>query len=213
MNNILKNFLGLSIISFSSCQISQVALAGSSPFGETTLNQAKVVAIASPYGDNQYNLLVVEQLNEKKQCWAEKGQDPIIVNPLLSKFDFTGICGRSTDSNGYSVRIEGEDYGLDILLKVVRKETELALVGINRKSGEEIIVGHTKGFSPGGFLKIQLEPGWHFTRRTYKGRKLGHYYFSKNSNPDLPSAEPSPKSSTKTKAKTNKKTSSTKSNN
>ena len=91
MNNILKNFLGLSIISFSSCQISQVALAGSSPFGETTLNQAKVVAIASPYGDNQYNLLVVEQLNEKKQCWAEKGQDLAISRSSISCLAFEVI--------------------------------------------------------------------------------------------------------------------------
>jgi len=206
MNNILKNCLGLTILGLSSCQTIPSALSEPSRFSELPLNQSKVIAIASPYGENKYNLLVVEQISSKKQCWAEKGQDPIEVVPLLTKFDFTGICSRATDSNGYSIRIAGEDYGLDVLLKVVHAENELVLVGVNRKTGEEIIVGRTKGYSPGGFFKIQLEQGWHFTKRAFKGKKLGHFYFSKNSNLEFSNVESSPAPTTPAKPKTTKKT-------
>jgi hypothetical protein len=29
-----------------------------------------------------------------------------------------------------------------------------------------------------GFMKIILEPGWRFSRRTFQGKSLGHFYFS-----------------------------------
>jgi hypothetical protein len=29
-----------------------------------------------------------------------------------------------------------------------------------------------------GFMKIILEPGWRFSRRTFEGKSLGHFYFS-----------------------------------
>jgi hypothetical protein len=43
--------------------------------------------------------------------------------------------------------------------------------------GEKILIGSTKGLSD-GFLKIDLKPGWRFTKRTYGDKVLGHFYLS-----------------------------------
>ncbi|MGH2413007.1 MAG: DUF3747 domain-containing protein [Microcystaceae cyanobacterium] len=149
-------------------------------FEEKAVDQTQFIAIARPYGENKYDLLVIEQIPGKQACWSESGSNPVLVDPLLLNFDFTGICRRSTDSNGYSIRIAGQDYGLDYLLSVVEHNGELELVGISRTDpyGAEILVGRTRGLSSGNFHKILLEPGWRFGKRTYEGKELGHVYFS-----------------------------------
>nr|AAW57027.1 hypothetical protein [Crocosphaera subtropica ATCC 51142] len=149
-----------------------------STFSETALDQSKVIAIARPYGDDKYDLLVIEQIPDKRDCWAESGSNPVLVDPLLLNYDFTGICRRSTDSNGYSIRLDGNDLGLDYLLRLVRRDGELVLVGTPRTPGySEIVIGSTKGMAD-GFMKIHLYPGWQFTKRTYEEKVLGHFYFS-----------------------------------
>lgn len=147
-------------------------------FDETQLDQNGVIAVARPYGGGQYDLLIIEQIPGKQQCWSESGTNPTVIEPLLLNFDFTGICNRATDSNGYSIRLDGQDYGLNYMLRIVQKNGELELVATDRANpSQEFIVGRTRGFAS-GFLKIQLEPGWRFSKRTYKGKKLGHFYFS-----------------------------------
>ncbi|CCQ57257.1 MULTISPECIES: DUF3747 domain-containing protein [Crocosphaera] len=149
-----------------------------STFSETALDQSKVIAVARPYGEGKYDLLVIEQVPEKRDCWAENGSNPTLIDPLLLNFDFTGICRRSTDSNGYSIRLDGNDLGLDYLLRVVPRGGELVLVGTPRSAGySEIVLGSTKGMAQ-GFMKINLYPGWQFTKRTYQEKVLGHFYFS-----------------------------------
>ncbi|CCQ63233.1 DUF3747 domain-containing protein [Crocosphaera watsonii] len=149
-----------------------------STFSETALDQSKVIAVARPYGEGKYDLLVIEQIPEKRDCWAENGSNPTLIDPLLLNFDFTGICRRSTDSNGYSIRLDGNDLGLDYLLRVVPRGGELVLVGTPRSAGySEIVLGSTKGMAQ-GFMKINLYPGWQFTKRTYQEKVLGHFYFS-----------------------------------
>lgn len=149
-----------------------------STFSETALDQSKVIAVARPYGEGKYDLLVIEQIPEKRDCWAENGSNPTLIDPLLLNFDFTGICRRSTDSNGYSIRLDGNDLGLDYLLRVVPRGGELVLVGTPRSAGySEIVLGSTKGIAQ-GFMKINLYPGWQFTKRTYQEKVLGHFYFS-----------------------------------
>lgn len=152
-----------------------------STFDETEIDQSQVIAIARPYGDHKYDLLVIQQIPDKQACWSESGTAPVVVDPLLLNFDFTGICQRATDSNGYSIRINGQDYGLDYILRLVERDGELILVGSNRvnPTQQEIVVGRTKGLSQ-GLLKIHLEAGWKFTRRTYNNKVLGHFYFSNN---------------------------------
>lgn len=158
-------------------------------FGSKEVPQEDYIAVAAPFGENNYNLLIIEQKSDEQACWSESGSTPVVVDPLLLNFDFAGICGRATDSNGYSIRVDGQDYGLDYLLRVVKRDNELLLVGTPRNNqGEEIIVGRTKGLAD-GYLKIQLDPQWNFAKRTYEDRTLGHIYLSKTTGVEVPFAD------------------------
>ncbi|BAW95870.1 S-layer like protein [[Synechococcus] sp. NIES-970] len=151
-------------------------------FGETEINPNNMAAIAVPLNSGGYNLLVVEQLErpDRQECWAETGSNPTTVEPLLLNFDFTGFCRRSTDSNGYSMRVGGEDFGQSHLLRIIPWENEMLLVATpNVNTQDEIVIGRTNGLAD-GFLKFNLLPGWEFTRRTFEDRPLGHFYFSSN---------------------------------
>ena len=149
-----------------------------SPFQEQAIEQSLVVAVARPYGEGKFDLLVLEQIPGKQPCWTESGSNPTLIDPLLLNFNFSGICRRATDSNGYSIRLDGQDLGLDYLLRVVPRNGELVLVGTARVGNyPEIMVGRTGGLA-GGFMKLHLNPGWQFTKRTYNGKILGHFYVS-----------------------------------
>ncbi|MEQ8381590.1 MAG: DUF3747 domain-containing protein [Coleofasciculus sp. A1-SPW-01] len=152
-------------------------------FEQIPVDQNKFIAVAAPFGESSHQLLIIEQKSNARQCWSESGSNPVTVDPLLLNFDFSGICGRSTDSNGYSIRMAGEDLGLDYLLRIVERNGELVLIGTNSRdrSAPEVIVGRTQGLA-NGFVKIVLEPGWDFARRSYQGRPLGHIYLA-NSQP------------------------------
>ncbi|MGK7933221.1 MAG: DUF3747 domain-containing protein [Microcystaceae cyanobacterium] len=151
-------------------------------FQHQEVNQEDFIAIARPYGDNKYDLLILQQVPSRRQCWREQGTSPVFVDPLLLNFDFTGSCERSTDSNGYSVRIDEKDYGLNYLLRVVERNGELVLVAAHRSDYRqpEVVIGRTEGIGQ-GLLKIQLDPGWRFTKRSYRGKILGHVYLTGDS--------------------------------
>ncbi len=141
----------------------------------------QVVAVAVPAGAIGYNLAVVEQIPGQQNCWSERGSEPTIINPLWTTFDFTGSCRRSTDSNGYSVRLDGQDTSLDYLLTIVPQGDGFQLVAQNRNDRSKSVVGQTFGQAEGEYLKIYLNPGWKFTKKTFDGKVLGHYFFSGNS--------------------------------
>ncbi|MEY2983977.1 MAG: hypothetical protein RLZZ568_594 [Cyanobacteriota bacterium] len=151
-----------------------------SEFTETEIDQSQVIAVARPFGTEtiKYDLLVIEQIPEQNQCWQTSGATPVMVDPLLLNYNFVGHCRRATDSNGYSVRIDGEDYGLEYLLRIVPKGDELVLVATSRTGNSpELILGSTQGLEA-GFMQIKLKPGWQFTKRTYEDQVLGHFYIS-----------------------------------
>lgn len=150
-----------------------------STFDETPVEQSQFIAVSQPFGDNKYNLIVIEQIPDKQTCWDEIGGNPVSVDILLMNFDFSGHCRRSTDANGYSIRFNGQDLGLDYLLSIVERNGEIQLLGRNRldRRQPEIVVGTTSGMTNGP-MKIQLNPGWRFSKRTYEGKVLGHVYFS-----------------------------------
>ena len=154
-----------------------------SQFGQKEVDQSQFEAIASPYqAGKAHQLLVVEQVTNARPCWNETGAAPTLIEPLLLQFDFTGICGRSTDANGYSIRMNGEDLGLKYSLRVLRRDNDLVLVGAPRdRGGQEIMVGHTNGVTT-DFAKITLDPGWRFTKRTLGDRTLGHVYLTYDGN-------------------------------
>ena len=145
---------------------------------EENIPQSQVVAVAAPFGNNKYNLVVVEQIPEKDNCWNERGTQPTIIDPVWTTFDFTGHCRRATDSNGYSVRLDGQDTSQDYLLSLVERDGELKLVALNRQDRSRSVIGTTFGVSSGDFLRVYLNPGWQFTKKTVDGKVLGHVYFS-----------------------------------
>jgi len=165
-----------------------LARAQSEPlFGQQEVEQEDYIAVASPFGDGLFKLLILEQKNDERACWNEVGTEggPVTVEPLLLDFDFTGICGRATDSNGYSIRMNDRDLGLQYSLRVVSQDGQLLLMGVPTKNpdADPILVGRALGTSR-NYHKIYLEPGWRFARRTYGDRVLGHVYLTTDTPPD-----------------------------
>ncbi|MGK7888321.1 MAG: DUF3747 domain-containing protein, partial [Leptolyngbyaceae cyanobacterium] len=159
-------------------------------FGEADVDQNSFIAVAAPRGQFDHQLLVLEQISANQDCWSEAGAAPTIVDPLLVNFDFTGICGRSTDSNGYSIRVDGQDLALFYSLRVVERDNDLVLIGApDDRNAEEFVIGRANGVTD-GFARINLDPGWKFAKRTYNDQMLGHVYLAYNSNqPIIPDTE------------------------
>ncbi len=150
-----------------------------SQFGQEEVDQSKFIAIAAPFRNGEiHQLLVVEQVADAPPCWSESGSAPTLVNPLLLTFDFTRICNRSIDSNGYSIRMGGEDIAFRYALRILQQDGDMLLVGAPRVGrGAPILIGHTSGLTT-DFAKITLDEGWRFTKRTLGDRVLGHVYIT-----------------------------------
>lgn len=149
-----------------------------SVFGQQSVDQSRFIAVAQSFsGGVAPPLLIIEQVSNARQCWSESGSNPVRVDPLLVNFDFTGICGRSTDSNGYSIRVGGEDIGMQYSLRIVQRNGDLVLLGVNTFERREMEIGRTNGIA-NGFNKIVLNPGWQFAKRTFNGQTLGHVYLT-----------------------------------
>ncbi|MEM9135866.1 MAG: DUF3747 domain-containing protein [Cyanobacteria bacterium P01_F01_bin.42] len=146
-------------------------------FGQKEVEQANFVAVAAPIGSGEsHQLLIIEQQSDQRPCWAENDSAPVTIDPLLRTFNFAGVCGRSVDANGYSLRIGGEDLGIKYRLRVRKRDGNMILIGVPDRSGDpEIEVGSVGGLTS-GFGKISLNSGWRFAKRTYEDRTLGHVY-------------------------------------
>ncbi|MEM9907237.1 MAG: DUF3747 domain-containing protein [Cyanobacteria bacterium P01_D01_bin.44] len=161
---------------------SQVLLAQSATFGSAETDQAPFVLIAQPTsrlgGRQRYGLMIIEQRQSEPLCWDESGSNPTQIQPLLLNFDFTGICGKATDTNGYLVRAGGEDLRYDPVLEEI--DGRLVLFGIPRRGveGERIVIGQTDGIAPNGFTKIFLNTGWRLARQTFDGNPTGRTYLA-----------------------------------
>jgi N-acetylmuramoyl-L-alanine amidase len=180
----MKTSLKLKLVSLATTVVSAftpLTPAAASQFGQTEVDQQKFAVIASPIGQTgNHQLLIVEQIASSRQCWSESGSNPIIINPLLLSFDFSGVCGRSTDSNGYSIRVAGEDIALQYGLRVIKRDGEMFLMGVpfRASSGNKPLeIGRTYGLTS-DFAKFILNPGWRITKRNYDGKVLGHMYLT-----------------------------------
>ncbi|MGL6341053.1 MAG: DUF3747 domain-containing protein [Waterburya sp.] len=152
-------------------------------FNEQELNQNQFAVIAAPYRHG-YNLVVVEQIPGQKKCWSETGTSPTVVKPLFLNFDFSKACIRNADSNNYSIRFNGQDYGMDYLVNIVKQDDELHLIGVPRdRTKPQLHLGRTHGLSSGS-LKIILDPQWQLTKRIYNGNATNHIYLSNTSKPE-----------------------------
>jgi len=89
-------------------------------FGAGDVEQQRFVLVAAPIGSSgdRYQLNIYEQVNDRRPCFAVGSSVPSPVNPLLATFDFTGICGRYIDANGYSLRVGGADLAATYRLTV-----------------------------------------------------------------------------------------------
>jgi len=178
----LSKRLKLAAIFTGAISLTTLAVPGMAQFTDQPIPDGEAIAVAVPAGAIGYNLNVVQQIPGKQQCFAEKGSEPTLIDPLWTTFDFTGSCSRSTDSNGYSVNLDGEDKGLEYRLDVVTKGDELQLIANNFSDGSKLVVGQTFGKpAKGEYAKIHLNPGWSLTKKVYQGKVLGPFYVSGNS--------------------------------
>ncbi len=154
-------------------------------YGQQPIDANQAVAIAEPVSNGRfYRLLILQQLSDQRACFEETAGSPTVIKPLLLEFDFAGICGRSSDSNGYSVRIGDEDLSSRYRLQITRRGESLVLVALPGalpgRSGSDLPVlelGRSNGVA-NDFVKLQLDPGWQLTRRTLNGSAQGHLYIS-----------------------------------
>jgi hypothetical protein len=163
-------------------------------FGAGDVDASRFLLVAAPIGSTgeRYQLNIYEQLKATRPCFAVGEGKPAAVNPLLSTFDFTGICGRFIDANGYSLRIGGSDLATSYRLSVVREGGDVLLVARPTKATSlgEMVVARSGG-QGAGFMKLELEPGWRLMRRQFGGRSLGHVYVYSDSAPSATAAQPS----------------------
>lgn len=147
-------------------------------FNSAPIESASFAVLARPVGDDDWTLVVLEQLRARPFCWTPRPDG--LVDPTLNRFDYTGICGRFIDSNGYSLRIGEADLSHAYRLRVQRRGSELQLLATTASRGAELLVG--RGTLPRRdrdlFVSLQLEPGWELRRRMFGARSLNHMYFA-----------------------------------
>ena len=171
-------------------------LAQSAPslFGMAELDGQRFILVAAPIGSSgsRSQLNIYEQINSRRPCYAVAPGKPAVVTPLLTSFDFSGICGRYIDANGFSVRIGERDLANSYRLSVINGANDTLLMALPTSGGgPELVVARTQGAGT-GFLKLEFEPGWRLARRHFRGRSLGHVYIYRDSWPAAEAAVSAP---------------------
>jgi hypothetical protein len=151
---------------------------GEALFTAQAVDPARFAVLARPVSRDDWTLLVLEQLATEPRCWTRRADG--LIDPSLNRFNFTGICSRYIDSNGYSLRVGQEDLANRWRLRLQQVGGELQLLASTVSHPVELIVG--RGRVPSrdrdAFVALQLEPGWLLQRRTYQGQGLSHLYFA-----------------------------------
>ena len=168
----------------SAAAVGLAAIAGSMPgwtralFDSSPLQEERFAILAQAVGRDRWKLLLLEQIKARPLCWEER-QDGL-MNPSLNSFDFTGICSRYLDSNGYSLRTSGKDADKRYRLGLKQSRNGLALQAMDSVQGDSTTVARANNVrrDKNAFVKLTLEPGWSLERRSYKGRTLSHVYFA-----------------------------------
>ena len=157
--------------------ISSVRAQGSL-FTTAEVDETKFVLVSAPIGSGERSQLnIYEQRTSARPCYSVSGVAPGVVDPLLATFDFTGICNRYIDGNGYSLRIGADDLGTSYRLTVIKSANDVQLMAVPTRNPSEptFLVARAGGFG-NNFVQLKLEPGWHLMRRQYGKRTLGHLY-------------------------------------
>ena len=152
--------------------------AARSLFDSAAIPQERFAVLAQPIGRAQWKLLVLEQIKAQPRCWWAR-QDGL-VEPSLNRFNFSGICKRYLDSNGYSLRSGGQDLGTRFRFRLKQSGASLRLEALDPQQRAPLLVGQARipRRDLNGFVPLQLEPGWALERRVYKRRQLNHLYFA-----------------------------------
>ena len=168
----------------------QVANAQGSVFTAADVDESQFVMVSAPIGKGDSSQLnIYEQRTSARSCFAVSGASPAVVDPLLASFDFTGICNRYIDGNGYSLRIGGDDLGTRYRLSVVKTGSDVELLAVPTRDPSRPTMVVARSGGPGnGFIKLNLEPGWKLMRRQYGKRTLGHLYVYRDGMPGSPDA-------------------------
>ena len=147
-------------------------------FGSAPLDGGRFAVLARPLGQADWTLLVLEQIGPQPRCWLPRADG--LVDPSLNRFDYSGICGRYLDSNGYSLRAGGVDLAASHRLRLQQQGSQLLLLARSSQEARPLVVA--RGAIPSrqrdGFVALQLEPGWELQRRLFGGRSLNHLYFA-----------------------------------
>ncbi len=147
-------------------------------FDSQPLDASRFAVLARPVGTADWNLLLLEQLQQQPLCWQPRRDG--LVDPALNRFDYTGICNRYLDSNGYSLRVADEDLASRYRLRLQQVGSELQLQAFSPEQPRVLLLG--RGDVPlrdrDGFVALRLEPGWELRRRSFGGQGLNHVYFS-----------------------------------
>jgi hypothetical protein len=156
----------------------QPASQAASLFNSLPLEQSRFAVLAQPVGRNDWKLLVLEQIRPEPRCWQARPDG--LIDPTLNRFDFTGICSRYIDSNGYSLRVGGSDLGSSHRLRLKQEGNRIALVAISPSDATELPVGQglMRQRDRDGFVLIQLEPDWRLQRRAFGSQTLSHVYLA-----------------------------------
>ena len=147
-------------------------------FDSKPLKQDQFAILARAVGRDGWKLLVLEQIKARPLCWKDQADG--LVEPSLNSFDFTGICSRYLDSNGYSLRTAGEDTKKSVRLRLRQGRNGLELHALDPNRNTAVVVATAKQArrNKNAFVKLKLEPGWQLERRAYQGRTLSHVYFA-----------------------------------
>ena len=147
-------------------------------FSSAPVEPSSFAVLARPVGADDWTLVVLEQLRARPFCWTPRPDG--LIDPTLNRFNFTGICGRFIDSNGYSLRIQDNDLSHAYRLRLEQRGNQVQLLASSPSQPAELLVG--RGTVPRRdrdlFVALQLEPGWSLRRRVFGGRSLSHVYFS-----------------------------------
>ena len=147
-------------------------------FQSQPLEQERMAVLGQPVGSQGWKLLVLEQLKPAPKCWEERRDG--LIDPALNRFNFSGICSRYLDSNGYSLRVGDDDVSPRYRLRLESQGNTLVLLAMSGSHPTELVVG--RGAIPlrdrSGFVALKLEPGWQLERRMYGERSLSHVYFA-----------------------------------
>jgi hypothetical protein len=147
-------------------------------FSAQPVDSSRFAVLAKPVGSGEWNLLVLEQLRPSPACWQSRSDG--LVDPSLNRFNYTGICARYLDSNGYSLRAGDQDLGARQRLRLQPVGSTLQLQALDPEQGTVLVVGRAQvpRRDRDGFVAIQLDPGWELQRRSYGRQQLNHLYFA-----------------------------------